>query len=105
MKKTIIIGVIIFIFGIITIPGFEQSEMVKSDKEAELEKTNKKNLSVLDICYSIQNLDILQYCKNESIPEIINNCKYKENLELSVCSDPRLKTFYGDMDERIKSLE
>ena len=103
MKKIIAVTVVI-VFGLLLFSGFEESEIKDSEKKESLKGKDEKYLAVLDICYSIQDLNILQHCKNESINEIIDVCSDKEHLELSVCSDPRLKTFYDDMDKRIKFL-
>lgn len=77
----------------------------KYDAEMQIidQKLNQNFLEQLDICTNSDSIELLQSCKSEAIPQIIERCNDKQFSTLPICSDVRFKEFSNTVDERIES--
>jgi len=96
--------IVAIILLIISIQGFEKSELLDAEIDEVLQELNDKTLILLDLCYDTKSLEALQLCKTRDIPRIIESCKDKQQSGLPVCSDPRLKDFSLTIDSRIENV-
>lgn len=88
-----------------SISNLQNMPDIKNDPELQKLQIemNKSLIKLLDLCVNGDTVDLLQMCKSELIQKISEACNDKQNFNLSVCSDIRLKEFSNTIDERIES--